>query len=54
MAIINSLFHNLHLCITDDYYPFFITYLALNFFGIDIDNLCAPKTFGKKNLPIGY
>ncbi len=42
--VINQLFDNLPLCITNDYYPKFShNLLSTQFFDIDIDNLCDPQ-----------
>jgi hypothetical protein len=41
--VINQLFDNLPLCITNDYHPKFShNLLSTQFFDIDIDNLCDP------------
>jgi hypothetical protein len=47
--IINQLFDNLSLCITNGYHQIFImTYLKTIFFDNDIDNLFGPKSSYKK------
>jgi hypothetical protein len=41
--VVNQLFHNMTLCIVDNYYQFWWYFIQESISKFDIDNLCGPK-----------